>query len=58
VFSFYLVLMKKGISISMDGRGWALNNIFVERFWRSAKYEDVYLKGYTMMYELLIGLTE
>jgi putative transposase len=42
----------------MDGRGWALNNIFVERFWRSDKYEDVYLKGYTMMYELLIGLTE
>ncbi len=42
----------------MDGRGRALDNIFVERLWRSVKYEDVYLKGYAMMSELLIGLTK
>ncbi len=42
----------------MDGRGRALDNIFVERLWRSVKHEDVYLKGYATMSELLIGLTE
>ena len=42
----------------MDGRGRALDNIFVERLWRSIKHEDVYLKGYATMSELLIGLTE
>ena len=36
----------EGILISMDGRGRALDNIFVERLWRSLKYEDLYLKGY------------
>ena len=47
-----------GIAISMDGRGRALDNIFVERLWRSVKYEDVYLKGYASLPELLLGLTE
>ncbi len=42
----------------MDGRGRALDNIFVERLWRNVKHEDVYLKGYATMSELLIGLTE
>ena len=42
----------------MHGRGRALDNIFVERLWRSVKHEDVYLKGYALMSELLIGLTE
>lgn len=42
----------------MDGRGRALDNIFVERLWRSVKYEDVYLKGYASMPELMLGLTE
>ena len=42
----------------MDGRGRALNNIFVERLWRSVKYEDVYPKGYANPSELIIGLTE
>ena len=46
------------ITIIMDGRGRALHNIFVERLWRSVKHEDVYLKGYATMPELLIGLTE
>jgi putative transposase len=36
-----------GIQISMDGRGRALDNVFVERLWRSVKYEEVYLKDYT-----------
>lgn len=35
-----------GVSISMDGRGRALDNMFVERLWRSVKYEEVYLKDY------------
>ena len=56
--SFTGVLKARGIAISMDGRGRALDNIFVERLWRSVKYEDVYLKGYTNPMELMIGLTE
>lgn len=52
------VLLREGIAISMDGRGRALDNIFVERLWRTVKYEDVYLKGYASMSELLLGLTE
>ena len=51
------VLKAHGIAISMDGRGRALDNIFVERLWRSVKYEDVYLKGYANPMELIIGLT-
>ena len=56
--AFTGVLLKKGIAISMDGRGRALDNIFVERLWRSVKYEDAYLKGYASVPELLLGLTE
>jgi len=52
------VLKREGITISMDGRGRALDNIFVERLWRSLKHEDIYLKGYTNMGELTLGLTE
>ena len=52
------LLKAHGIAISMDGRGRALDNIFVERLWRSLKHEDVYLKGYETISELLIGLTE
>jgi putative transposase len=33
----------------MDSKGWALDNIFVERLWRSVKYEEVYLKDYRIM---------
>jgi putative transposase len=40
-------LERDGIQISQDGRGRALDNIFVERLWRSVKYEEVYLKSYT-----------
>jgi len=42
-------LLAAGVQISMDGRGRALDNIFVERLWRSVKYEEVYLKDYTSM---------
>jgi len=43
---FTEMLSSHGISISMDGRGRWLDNVFVERLWRSVKYEDVYLKAY------------
>jgi len=56
--SFTRVLERENIQISMDGRGRALDNIFVERLWRSVKYEDIYLKGYTNMRALFLGLTE
>lgn len=56
--SFTGRLAAAGIKISMDGRGRALDNIFVERLWRSVKHEDVYLKGYATLPELLLGLTE
>jgi len=56
--AFTEVLLREGITISMDGRGRALDNIFVERLWRSVKYEDVYLKDYTSLAELRKGLAE
>ena len=52
------VLQREGITISMDGRGRAVDNIFVERLWRSVKHEDVYLKGYAAMGELQVGLRQ
>ena len=52
------VLQENAIKISMDGRGRALDNIFVERLWRSVKHEDVYPKNYAAMPELLVGLAE
>lgn len=56
--AFTGVLQREGIAISMDGRGRALDNIFVERLWRSVKHEDVYLKGYATMGELMLGLAQ
>lgn len=55
--AFTGVLKREGIQISMDGRGRALDNIFVERLWRNVKYEDVYLRGYTSLRGLMTGLT-
>lgn len=52
------VLKREDITISMDGRGRAFDNIFVERLWRNVKYEDVYLKGYATVSELLLGLSD
>jgi putative transposase len=44
--TFTGVLMAAGISISMDGRGRWMDNVFIERLWRSLKHEEVYLKGH------------
>lgn len=55
---FTQVLRSKEIAISMDGRGRALDNIFVERLWRTVKYENVYLKGYQTIPEAEAGLRE
>lgn len=48
--------MERGIQISMDGRGRVFDNIFVERLWRSVKYEEVYLKEYGSVGEAIEGL--
>lgn len=55
---FTKVLRKNEIKISMDGRGRALDNIFVERLWRTVKYENIYLKGYQTIPEAREGLLE
>jgi putative transposase len=47
-----------GIAVSMDGRGRALDNVFVERLWRSLKYEDIYLKAYRSVRDLEVGISE
>jgi putative transposase len=47
---------RAGAAVSMDGRGRCLDNVFVERLWRSVKYEDVYLRGYESVPELERGL--
>lgn len=49
-------LLEAGVQISMDGRGRALDNIFVERLWRSVKYEEVYLKEYQAMGQAVEGI--
>jgi putative transposase len=49
-------LLAAGVRVSMDGRGRCLDNVFVERLWRSVKYEDVYLRGYRDVPELRAGL--
>ncbi len=54
--AFTSVLEKADIQISMDGKGRALDNIFIERLWRSVKYEDVYLKRYDTVPALCTGL--
>jgi len=49
-------LLKRDIQVSMDGRGRALDNIFIERLWRSVKYEDVYIRAYQSVAEVRRGL--
>lgn len=49
-------LLRAGVRISMDGRGRALDNVFIERLWRSVKYEDLYLRDYADGHELYAGL--
>jgi putative transposase len=53
---FTTCLETAGVRVSMDGRGRALDNIFVERLWRSVKYEDIYIKDYASVVELEAGL--
>ena len=55
---FTEVLSSRQIQISMDGRGRALDNIFVERLWRSVKYECIYLSNYETVEELTSGLRD
>lgn len=50
-------LERQGVAVSMDGRGRALDNVFIERLWRSVKHEDIYLKDYETVDELYEGLT-
>ncbi len=54
--AFLQPLLDAKIAISMDGRGRALDNVFIERLWRSVKYEDVYLHNYETAVTLLAGL--
>jgi putative transposase len=50
-------LQAAGVQISMDGRGRCLDNVFVERLWRTVKYENIYLYGYESVRELQRGLS-
>jgi putative transposase len=54
--AFTSVLLDHGIAISMDGRGAWRDNVFVERLWRSVKYEEVYLKAYASVAEARAGI--
>ena len=49
-------LQAQGIAVSMDGRGRCLDNIYIERLWRSLKYEEVYLKDYRLVPEARAGI--
>jgi putative transposase len=51
------VLEKAGARISMDGRGRWMDNVFIERLWRSLKYEFIYLNAFETGAELRAGLT-
>jgi len=53
---FISCLQRAGVAISMDGRGRALDNVFIERLWRTVKYEWLYLHGYCSVSELHEGL--
>jgi putative transposase len=55
---FTRILGEHQVAISMDGRGRALDNVFIERLWRSVKYEDIYLKDYATVADLYEGLTD
>lgn len=57
-YRFTQPLLDKGIQVSMDGRGRALDNIFVERLWRSVKYEKVYLNDFQTVKQAHQGLKD
>jgi putative transposase len=54
---FTAPLLAKGVRVSMDGKGRWIDNVFVERLWRSVKYEDIYLHAYATPREVTIGLS-
>jgi putative transposase len=54
--AFTDVLLAAGAKISMDGKGRCIDNVFVERLWRSLKYEDIYLKAYANLVEARAGI--
>ena len=54
--AFTARLQAAGVQVSMDGRGRCLDNVFVERLWRTVKYEDIYVYGYATVPELQRGL--
>lgn len=56
--AFIKVLVDNEIKISMDGKGRWVDNVFIERLWRSVKYEDVYIKEYPTVIALRSGLRE
>jgi putative transposase len=53
---FTKVLLAKGVRVSMDGKGRWIDNVFVERLWRSVKYEDIYLHAYETVWEVRAAL--
>jgi putative transposase len=55
--AFTGTLAAAGVRISMDGRGRWMDNVFIERLWRSLKYEDIYLKGYADGREARAGIS-
>jgi len=54
--AFTQVLLDRGIKISMDGKGRCIDNVFVERLWRSLKYEEVYLSDYDNLVDARSGI--
>ena len=56
--AFTGILRNHGIKISMDSKGRWIDNVFIERLWRSVKYQDIYLKAYTSIGELKRGLAK
>lgn len=54
--AFVSRLLDRSVAVSMDGKGRALDNVFIERLWRSLKYEDIYLKEYATVDEVYEGV--
>lgn len=55
---FTEILIKHDVKISMDGKGRAIDNVFIERFWKSLKYEEVYLNAYESVKEAVLNIGE
>jgi putative transposase len=54
--NFVKILLDRGIDVSMDGKGRAIDNVYIERFWRTIKYEDIHIKNYQSIAELKKGV--